>query len=225
MDLLGDIFGGAPPAMGMGAPPAAKPGALFGDLDGLGGLSGSSFPVAAAAAPSPITPSQQMMAGTGTSPMMMPSKPLVPSSSPAMTSTSISSPAMGGSSSSTVSGGPYNVFEKDGFRITMSTSRNELGDAVTLNTTFNNGSSKTLSGLNFQAAVPKALKLQMMPASSTSIAPGATASQVIRISNPSKVKKPSGASEAAMIGFQGVETYSSIASSSFFLYRPRSSFD
>ena len=99
--------------------------------------------------------------------------------SPAMSSVPLSSP--------TTTGASYTVFDKDGLRITMQTVRNDLGDSVTLNTTFSNTGTAQLSALNFQAAVPKTLKLQMMPASSSNVAPGGTATQVIRILNPSKV--------------------------------------
>lgn len=169
-DLLGDIFGAAPP-MGTTSPtsmPAAKP-APFADLDGLGSLGslgGGSFPSSPAKPPS----------FTGSP--INPSKPV----------STVSPSTMSAPGPTVAAASNYTIFEKDGLRIDVATSRNDAGDAVTLNATFRNTGSAQLSNLNFQAAVPKALKLQMMPASSSTVAPGGTATQVIRISNPSKVR-------------------------------------
>jgi AP-1 complex subunit gamma-1 len=60
---------------------------------------------------------------------------------------------------------------------------------INIQVLFNNdGSQGTITGLQFQAAVPKSQRLQMATASNTTIEPSVTEKQMMRINNPQQVK-------------------------------------
>jgi hypothetical protein len=76
-------------------------------------------------------------------------------------------------------------YDKNGLSITLDATRS--GDVVTVLINFLNATNVDLSGLMFQVAVPKSMKLQILPPSSTLIRAGEGATQTIKIANPTKV--------------------------------------
>ncbi|CAG8632773.1 12228_t:CDS:10, partial [Cetraspora pellucida] len=96
--------------------------------------------------------------------------------------TEISSPP------STTTTDQYVAYNKNGFKISLNPSKDPSNSNIlNIEVTFLNiGVGATVQNLLFQAAVPKTQKLQMQPPSSTTILPGATAQQIIRVANPQK---------------------------------------
>ncbi|ORY42809.1 Adaptor protein complex AP-1 gamma subunit [Rhizoclosmatium globosum] len=81
----------------------------------------------------------------------------------------------------------YPCYEKNGLRISLTPERVDGGLAVSVNAKFENtGMSGPITGVVFQVAVPKTLKLTMQPPSSTTVLAGGFATQAMRIDNPSK---------------------------------------
>ncbi|KAJ1942680.1 clathrin associated protein complex large subunit, partial [Linderina macrospora] len=62
----------------------------------------------------------------------------------------------------------------------------KLPTVVDLLATFYNDGEAAISSLNFLVAVPKSQKLQILPPSSQNIAVGVSATQVVRVSNPTR---------------------------------------
>ncbi|KAI8593126.1 Coatomer/clathrin adaptor appendage, Ig-like subdomain-containing protein [Geranomyces variabilis] len=93
--------------------------------------------------------------------------------------------------SSGFGGGPaaaaksYVAYEKNGFRVTLSAKRD--GNAIDVSADMKNNGMSPLSDVAVQVAVPRSLQITMHPQSSNMIAPGASASQKMRIENPTKV--------------------------------------
>ncbi|CAG8700365.1 13932_t:CDS:10 [Gigaspora margarita] len=85
-------------------------------------------------------------------------------------------------------GDQYVAYNKNGFKVSLNPSKDpNNSNILNIEVTFHNvGVGVTVQNLLFQAAVPKTQKLQMQPPSSTSILPGATAQQTIRVANPQK---------------------------------------
>jgi AP-1 complex subunit gamma-1 len=75
------------------------------------------------------------------------------------------------------------AFEKHGLKINFSFSKPGSPDTTEILATFGNGSGQPITGLSFQVAVPKFLKLSIQPASSNSVAPGGSATQSLAIAN------------------------------------------
>ncbi|CAG8473671.1 7716_t:CDS:10 [Racocetra persica] len=82
----------------------------------------------------------------------------------------------------------YVAYNKNGFKISLNPSKDPSNpNILNIEVTFHNiGVGATVQNLLFQAAVPKNQKLQMQPPSSTTILPGATTQQIIRVANPQK---------------------------------------
>jgi AP-1 complex subunit gamma-1 len=81
------------------------------------------------------------------------------------------------------------VYEKNGLGISFRQVGTEPGPDVqsrvcVIAISFKNNGPVPISDLNFQVAVPKTLKLQLMPPSSTVVPPGGSASQSMKILNP-----------------------------------------
>ncbi|CAG8656171.1 20965_t:CDS:10 [Cetraspora pellucida] len=89
---------------------------------------------------------------------------------------------------STTATDQYVAYNKNGFKISLNPSKDTNNpNILNIEVTFLNiGVGATVQNLLFQAAVPKTQKLQMQPPSSTTILPGATAQQIIRVANPQK---------------------------------------
>lgn len=84
----------------------------------------------------------------------------------------------------------YQAYTKNGLLIHLVPSRDRKNPAIiNIQVLFNNdGSQGTITGLQFQAAVPKSQRLQMATASNTTIEPSVTEKQMMRINNPQQVK-------------------------------------
>lgn len=84
---------------------------------------------------------------------------------------------------------PITVLDKDGFRIQMQGSKGLDPNQRDIVATFTN-SGAPVSGLHFQAAVPKYLQLEMSPASSSSVATGGSATQNVNVRYLGDNQKP-----------------------------------
>ena len=73
------------------------------------------------------------------------------------------------------------AFQKHGLRINFSFSKPSGPSTTVIVATFYNESSQGLTGLTFQVAVPKTLKLTIQPCSSNSITPGGSSTQQLTI--------------------------------------------
>ncbi|OMJ22019.1 AP-1 complex subunit gamma-1 [Smittium culicis] len=84
----------------------------------------------------------------------------------------------------------YTAYSKNGLIISLTPSKSATNpDIIDILSNFENSGSETISNLNFQVAVPRSLKLQMLPPSGNSIEPNSgNVTQIFRISNPSKAQ-------------------------------------
>ncbi|KAJ2580665.1 clathrin associated protein complex large subunit [Coemansia sp. RSA 1836] len=81
----------------------------------------------------------------------------------------------------------YEIYSAHGLRITLTPSKKaKLPAVVDLLATFYNEGEMAVSDLNFLVAVPKSQKLQIQPPSGQHISVGATVTQLVRVSNPTK---------------------------------------
>ncbi|KAJ3409421.1 clathrin associated protein complex large subunit [Chytridiales sp. JEL 0842] len=168
-DMLGLMTGGS---MAAAAPKTDNILDLLGEI----GLGGTSQP-APAQAPAPKADLLNDLFGGGGS------------------SVSASKPAVdpladlfGGSSASQApQAKAYECYNKNGFKISLTPVREADGQLMSVTATFQNlGAPGPVGNLMFQVAVPKVLKLQMHPPSSTVVPQGGSATQAMRIENPSK---------------------------------------
>lgn len=80
---------------------------------------------------------------------------------------------------------PYTAYEKNGLKVTLTPQTNPAQPGVILILArFQSTGNDTLTGLNFQAAVPKSQQLQMLPMSSSDVSPGAAETQRMRVMAP-----------------------------------------
>ncbi|XP_037085214.1 AP-1 complex subunit gamma-1-like [Pollicipes pollicipes] len=184
LDLLGGMDS---PSDNMGALPAAAPAApttnsnmdlldLLGDIGGGGGGGGAA--AAPAAVPSlaplqlgglagsgaPLAATDSLFGGVMAAPAPV-SAPAPPGEIPGVT-----------------------VFERGPLRIDMALRRPAESPALCVITvTAANTSADTVTDFLFQAAVPKTLQLQMLPASGSVIEPSQAVTLTINVNNPSKV--------------------------------------
>ncbi|KAI8804398.1 adaptin N terminal region-domain-containing protein [Cladochytrium replicatum] len=164
-------------------------------LDLLGDIGIGSAPTAASTSKSPTS----LLAGSGAQkPTDLLGEIFGSSSSPAPAKPAGSGGAsnslldlLGGGAPSppAATGGPVLVaYDKNGLKITLSPKKLGSGEAMSVQATFyNTAGSGQIQNLGFQVAVPKTLKLQMHPLSSTSVSAGTPATQSMQIDNPSKV--------------------------------------
>ncbi|KAJ2075148.1 clathrin associated protein complex large subunit [Coemansia sp. S155-1] len=81
----------------------------------------------------------------------------------------------------------YEIYNSHGLRITLTPSKKpKLPTVVDLLATFYNEGDMAVLDLNFLVAVPKSQKLQIQPPSGQHISVGATVTQLVRVSNPTK---------------------------------------
>ncbi|KAJ3135527.1 clathrin associated protein complex large subunit [Geranomyces variabilis] len=190
-DLYNLVFGGGAPAAKAAAPASNSILDLLGDI-GLGG----SAPASKAMPPSgqsfyaPSAGNQNDLLGDlfgGGAPALSPQVPPL-STQPSAAAIDPLGDLFG---SSGFGGGPaaaaksYVAYEKNGFRVTLSAKRD--GNAIDVSADMKNNGMSPLSDVAVQVAVPRSLQITMHPQSSNMIAPGASASQKMRIENPTKV--------------------------------------
>jgi len=180
IDLLSDILGTSAPAQPTAAPTqsAAAPPAGGGGMDSmLMDLLGSGPSPAApqAAAAPPVDAVAAMMGGAN----MMGSPMGGMGASPAP-------PAAGGFA-------PFSAFNKHGLLVMFACAKDASNPSVTtIDATFTNSNTSPIDGLHFQVAVPKYMKLQMSPASATTVPPNnmGSATQTFKVANSLHGQKP-----------------------------------
>ncbi|CBQ68079.1 golgi adaptor HA1/AP1 adaptin gamma subunit [Sporisorium reilianum SRZ2] len=185
-DLLADIFGGsdvggAPAAVSATTPAAQKPKSSVNDILGLFGDSGSApapQQQAPAAAPAGAASSSSfggldLLGGLDSS-----------SSAPAATA---APPAPAAAPAPTPAAAPakaHTVYTKHSLTITLTPTTNPARPEI-VNIIARFTSTSPISNVNFQAAVPKTHKLQMQAISNSTVQPGSTETQALRVMVPS----------------------------------------
>lgn len=152
-DLLADILGGtsSPPPASASPPPGQSNVASIMDLFSQGPVSTPS-PAQSAAAHAP--PSADLFSTTASPP-----PPAAASGAPVA----------------------HPCHDNNGLNVTIQTQRNAEGTIQAIARFRNSSPAGTLSNVGLQAAVPKSQKLQLLSISSTDIAPGAEATQMMRV--------------------------------------------
>lgn len=183
-DLLADIFGGGGGGGGDSSAAARpqQPSSVNDILDlfGNASVSGGGAPAAAMSPPPPSSSTSGLAdmdifgggAGAGTSASASKAAPAAPA---AMTSPPPQQPP---SSSSAIR--PYTAYDKQGLKVTLTPKPNPSRPEI-INILAEYTSSADIENLSLQAAVPKSQKLQMLAASNTSVAPGRTETQQMRV--------------------------------------------
>ncbi|GAA5913666.1 hypothetical protein JCM8208_005896 [Rhodotorula glutinis] len=177
-DLLADIFGSGDAAPAPAAAPTAS--ASSSGVDDIMSLFGGSTnlspqPTGGARPPSASNDLFSSMSSTAPSPS-------APASASAPAPARAPAAAAPTSSSSTAAPQPLEAYNRNGLVITLTAVRDSSNRLVAnILAKFTNSSPATLSGVNFQAAVPKTQKLQMLAMSRQDVAPGATETQQLRV--------------------------------------------
>jgi AP-1 complex subunit gamma-1 len=186
-DLLFDL-------MGDSAPAASPTNGSQNNADLLADILGGTSSPPAGSAPSP-TPPQSNVASI----MDLFSAGPAPSASSPAPALSATSPPPGGNInllSSTAAPIPqaqaapsgHACYNANGLNVTIATQRNAEG-IVQATARFRNTGGEGLSDVGLQAAVPKSQKLQLMSISSSSLAPGAEATQLMRVQGANGVSR------------------------------------
>ncbi|KIJ65135.1 hypothetical protein HYDPIDRAFT_39766 [Hydnomerulius pinastri MD-312] len=169
-DLLAEIFGTSTPTSASTSPqPSLSPQPQKSSVQDILGLFDSSpNPASPAPAPGPgpsTSASAFTLPQTQTQTSSPSSRPPQQPAAPRLTS--------------------YTAYEKNELKITLTpqTSAARPG-VVNIMARFQVSGSNTVSGLNFQAAVPKSQQLQMLPMSNPDVQPGATETQQMRVIAP-----------------------------------------
>ncbi|KAI0924541.1 clathrin associated protein complex large subunit, variant 3 [Taiwanofungus camphoratus] len=162
-DLLAEIFGSSStPAVSPGAPASTQKSTVD-DILGLFGSTSTPSPVPAPSQPSPFATSNDVQSAfnlpqTSTSPSQAPTQPRLTA---------------------------YPAYEKNELRITLTPQTSPARPGlVNILARFQVTDSNPVTGLNFQAAVPKSQQLQMLPMSNPDIHPGAVENQQMRVMAP-----------------------------------------
>lgn len=192
-DLLADIFGGMGNEESVTSPPAANGSAQqsskssMQDIMGLFGNDStpSSAPAASGntfsglSSPPQQTSSNQSgldgldMLGLGSSSSAAQPKPIIASSPP---------PSSASQSSTSKA---YTAYNKNGLKITLTPSVNPgRTEIVNITAKFEASGGQQVQGVNFQAAVPKSQKLQMLAISNANVSPSAQETQQMRVMTP-----------------------------------------
>ncbi|KAJ3150988.1 clathrin associated protein complex large subunit [Geranomyces michiganensis] len=194
-DLYNLVFGGGAPAAKAAAPASNNILDLLGDI-GLGGPAAPSTKAMPPSGQSFYAPSAgnqndllgDLFGGGGASAMSPQAPPL--SSNPSAAAVDplgdlFGSSGFGGGHVAPAAAKSYVAYEKNGFRVTLGAKRD--GTAIDVNADMKNNGMSPLSDVAVQVAVPRSLQITMHPQSSNIIAPGGSASQKMRIDNPTKV--------------------------------------
>ncbi|KAJ3208582.1 clathrin associated protein complex large subunit [Dinochytrium kinnereticum] len=191
-DIYNLVFGDANPAS---ASKASAPKGGDNIMDLLGGLGIGSGPT-----PSVVPTTKAPASAADLLGDLFGSTP-APSSKPAMdplgdllgggapkTSPSFGAGSFGGLGSPISAATPkaYQCYSKMGLTVTLMATKEMGGSVIGVVANFES-SGPAFSGLAFQVAVPKTLKLQMLPASGTSVSTSTPVTQSLKIENPSKV--------------------------------------
>ncbi|KAH9893470.1 Adaptor protein complex AP-1 gamma subunit [Cubamyces lactineus] len=174
-DLLAEIFGSSAPSTSTAAP-AAAPAQRNIAQDILGLFDSPSAP--SAAAPAAATPSY-----AAAQPSLFDTAAPAAATSPPIPQATSPPPAQAPAAVAAPTG--YTAYDKNELRITLTpqTSPTRPG-LVRILAHFTATGTNPLSGLNFQAAVPKSQQLQMAPISSPDVHPGRAETQEMRVLAP-----------------------------------------
>jgi len=88
---------------------------------------------------------------------------------------------------------PFSAFNKHGLLVMFACAKDASNPSVTtIDATFTNSNTSPIDGLHFQVAVPKYMKLQMSPASATTVPPNnmGSATQTFKVANSLHGQKP-----------------------------------
>ncbi|KAH6915885.1 gamma-adaptin [Coprinopsis sp. MPI-PUGE-AT-0042] len=172
-DLLAEIFGSSAPSAGSSTtspPPAQQQKSTMDDILGLFNAtpSGNGAPSAQPPPSYPATPATAPPSAFSLSQVQTPGPSAAAppaSSAPKLTS--------------------YTAYDKNGLKITLTpqTSAAAPGTVMIL-ARFQVTGASSATGISFQAAVPKSQQLQMLPMSNSTVTPGATETQKMRVIAP-----------------------------------------
>ncbi|KWU44614.1 AP-1 complex subunit gamma-1 [Rhodotorula sp. JG-1b] len=169
-DLLADIFGSGEAASTPAGTAAAKQSDPVNDIMSLfssTSLSQSTGP----AAPAPASASNDFFSMMGTSSSPAAPTPAAPTPAPAAPAAAASGPQA------------HEAYNRNGLRITLTPVR-DANNRMVVNILAKFEATQPTSSVNFQAAVPKTQKLQMLAMSKTDVAPGSTETQQLRVMVP-----------------------------------------
>ncbi|KAJ2683030.1 clathrin associated protein complex large subunit [Coemansia spiralis] len=140
----------------------------------------AAVPTSPPAAAKPVDALADLLGGVALSPTS-------PSANPAAVRSVASPPESAGGFAAEGLDSEYEVYNSHGLRITLTPSKKaKMATIVDLLATFYNEGEVAVSDLNFLVAVPKSQKLQIQPPSGQHISVGATVTQLVRVSNPTK---------------------------------------
>ncbi|ANB12545.1 Apl4p [Sugiyamaella lignohabitans] len=163
-DLLSDIFGSSGNASAAANTGSANTGSAADLLSGLGGSSGPT----SATPPAAKSANQNILDLFGSGPSPSPGTP----------------PATATTASDLMNHVPadaYEAYNNNSLRLSFQP-RKETPGSVTITATFQNTGSSPISDLVLQVAVPKSQKLQLQALSSSTVTPGQTARQLMKVS-------------------------------------------
>jgi len=175
-DLLFDLMGDSSPA-----PVAPVNGHANTDLlaDILGGATSSPAPTAASPPPGSSNVASIMDLFSGSTSTPSPAPP--PTSNSDLFSPVSSPPPQAAAAPPAASAAGYPCYNNNGLNVTIQTQRNAEG-TIQATARFRNTSGGALSSVGLQAAVPKSQKLQLVAITNSELAPGAEATQAMRVS-------------------------------------------
>ncbi|KAJ3515527.1 hypothetical protein NLJ89_g1699 [Agrocybe chaxingu] len=168
-DLLAEIFGSSSTTPSTAASPPTQQKSTVDDILGLFGPTGTG----AAGSPAPPTPY----------PGVAPTFPSTPASAFPPSAAAVSTPVPAAPPQQRLTA--YSAYDKNDLKITLTpqTSPAKPGIVMIL-ARFQVSGTEAVTGLSFQAAVPKSQQLQMLPMSNPSINPGAVETQQMRVVAP-----------------------------------------
>lgn len=176
-DLLFDLMGDSSPAPAAPVNGNGNNSDLLADI--LGGAT-SSPPPATTSPPPGSSNVASIMDLFSSGPASTPSPAPPPTSNLDLFSSPVSSPPPQAAAAPPVAPAGYPCYNNNGLNITIQTQRNAEG-MIQAVARFKNSSGATLSNVGLQAAVPKSQKLQLLSISSSDLAPGAEATQMMRV--------------------------------------------
>lgn len=185
-DLMGDSSGPAPaPVNGSGNAD------LLADI-----LGGTSSPPPTTTSPPPgqsnVASIMDLFSQTSIStPSPAQSGPAHPPPSADLFSTTASPPPQAAPAAAPAAAASHPCYDNNGLNVTIQTQRNAEGTIQATARFRNSSPAGTLSNVGLQAAVPKSQKLQLLSISSTDIAQGAEATQMMRVAGCKGVSFPS----------------------------------
>lgn len=176
-DLLFDLMGDSSPAPAAPVNGSANNTDLLADI--LGGANSSPPPTTTSPPPGSSNVASIMDLFSSSNPTSTPS-PAPPPASNLDLFSPVSSPPPQAAAAPSIAAAGHPCYDNNGLNITIQTQRNAEG-MVQAVARFRNSSGTALSNVGLQAAVPKSQKLQLLSISNSDLAPGAEATQMMRV--------------------------------------------